>query len=182
MGTVHLLHCSCETQLVEFVRDLPKAMYDAHQTDVPVKDFRETFDKVDHQRQPSKLQWYGTRGHTHRWIQQWLHCRTQVVVVDGEQSNSVLVSPEAQKTVPGTLVCAGSPTRVYTRSLSVLYQQPGGTTAGILECARLQMAQLYILLWTVRVIPWHGSLSWPEPSCSLANWIPSPQMPGPSHH
>ena len=168
MGTVHLLHCSCETQLVEFVRDLPKAMYDAHQTDVPVKDFRETFDKVGHQRQPSKLQWYGTRGHTHRWIQQWLHCRTQVVVVDGEQSNSVLVSPEfPQGSILGPcLFFINNPVEQLR----------------ILECARLQMAQLYILLWTVRVIPWHGSLSWPEPSCSLANWIPSPQMPGPSHH
>ena len=83
---------SCETQLVEFVRDLSENMYDGHQTDVLIMDFSKAFDKVGHQRLLSKLQGYGITGQTHRWIQQWLNCRTQVVVVDGEQSDPVPVS------------------------------------------------------------------------------------------
>ena len=83
---------SCETQLVEFVRDLSENMYDGHQTDVLIMDFSKAFDKVGHQRLLSKLQRYDITGQTHRWIQQWLNCRTQVVVVDGEQSDPVPVS------------------------------------------------------------------------------------------
>ena len=83
---------SCETQIVEFVRDLSENMYDSHQTDVLIIDFSKAFDKVGHQRLLSKLQGYCITGQTHRWIQQWLNCRTQVVAVDGEQSGPVPVS------------------------------------------------------------------------------------------
>ena len=60
----------------------PFFKHDGHQNDVFIMDFSKAFDKVGHQRLVSKLQGYGITGQTHRWVQQWLHCRTQVVVVD----------------------------------------------------------------------------------------------------
>ena len=83
---------SCETQLVEFVRDLAENMYAGHQTDVLVMDFSKAFDKVGHWRLLIKLQGYGATGNMNSWIQNWLADRTQVVVVDGEQSGPVPVT------------------------------------------------------------------------------------------
>ena len=83
---------SCETQLVEFVRDLAENMYAGHQTDVLVMDFSKAFDKVGHRRLLTKLQGYGVTGKMSSWIQNWLADRTQVVVVDGEQSGPVPVT------------------------------------------------------------------------------------------
>ena len=57
---------SCETQLVEFVRDLSENMYDGHQTNVLIMDFSKAFDKVGHQRSLSKLQGYDITAQTHQ--------------------------------------------------------------------------------------------------------------------
>ena len=83
---------SCETPLVEFVRDLAENMYAGHQTDVLVMDFSKAFDIVGHRRLLTKLQGYGVTGKMNSWIQNWLVDRTQVVVIDGEQSGPVPVT------------------------------------------------------------------------------------------
>ena len=83
---------SCETQLVEFVRDLAENMYTGHQTNVLVMDFSKVFDKVGHRHLLTKFQGYGVTGKMNSWIQNWLADRTQVVVVDGEQSGPVPVT------------------------------------------------------------------------------------------
>ena len=51
------------------------------QTDVIVTDFA-AFDKVPHKRLLYKLDFYGIRGSTHKWIDSWLSERSQKVVLD----------------------------------------------------------------------------------------------------
>ena len=64
---------SCETQLVQFFHDLvsnlDRALNHNHrQTDVIIMDFAKAFDKVPHRRILYKLDYYGIRGSTHKWI------------------------------------------------------------------------------------------------------------------
>ena len=78
---------SCETQLVQFYHDLvsnlDRAVGRGHrQTDVIVMDFAKAFDKVPHKRLLYKLDFYGIRGSTHKWIDSWLSERSQKVVLD----------------------------------------------------------------------------------------------------
>jgi hypothetical protein len=87
---------SCETQLVQFIQDialnLDKGYGKRHkQTDVIVMDFAKAFDKVPHKRLLYKLEHYGVRGTTNRWIASWLSDRTQEVVLDGTHSDSAPV-------------------------------------------------------------------------------------------
>ena len=49
------------------------------------------FDKVPHRRLLHKLEYYGIRGSTHKWINSWLSGRTQQVVLDGQASDPVPV-------------------------------------------------------------------------------------------
>ena len=67
---------SCET-LVQFfhylVSNLDRALNRNHrQTDVIIMDFAKAFDKVPHRRLLYKLDYYGIRGSTHKWITSWL--------------------------------------------------------------------------------------------------------------
>ena len=76
---------SCETQLVQFYHDLVSDLdaaqnSDQKQTDVIIMDFAKAFDKVPHRRLLYKLEYYGIRGSTHKWISSWLSERSQKVV------------------------------------------------------------------------------------------------------
>ena len=87
---------SCETQLVQFVHDiisnLDGAVNRGHkQTDLIIMDFAKAFGKVPHRRLLHKLEYYGIRGSTHKWINSWLSGRTQQVVLDGQTSDPVPV-------------------------------------------------------------------------------------------
>ena len=87
---------SCETQLVQFVHDiisnLDGAVNRGHkQTDLIIMDFAKAFDKEPHRRLLHKLDYYGIRGSTHKWINSWLSGRTQKVVLDGQASDPVPV-------------------------------------------------------------------------------------------
>ena len=58
-------------------------------------DFAKAFDKVSHRRLLHKLEYYGIRGFTHKWINSWLSGRTQqasdpVPVLSGVPQGSVL--------------------------------------------------------------------------------------------
>ena len=86
----------CETQLVQFVHDiisnLDGAVNRGHkQTNLIIMDFAKAFDKVPHRRLLHKLEYYGIRGSTHKWINSWLSGRTQQVVLDGQASDPVPV-------------------------------------------------------------------------------------------
>ena len=54
-------------------------------------DFAQAFDKVPHRRVLHKLEYYGIRGSTHKWINSWLSGRTQQVVLDDQASDLVPV-------------------------------------------------------------------------------------------
>ena len=87
---------SCETQLFQFVHDiisnLDGAVNRGHkQTDLIIMDFAKALDKVPHRRLLHKLEYYGIRGSTHKWINSWLSGRTQQVVLDGQASDPVPV-------------------------------------------------------------------------------------------
>ena len=87
---------SCETQLVQFVHDiisnLDGAVNRGHkQADLNIMDFAKAFDMVPHRRLLHKLEYYGIRGSTHKWINSWLSGRTQQVVLDGQASDPVPV-------------------------------------------------------------------------------------------
>ena len=72
--------------------NLDGAMNRGHrQTDLIIMDFAKAFDKVPHRRLLHKLDYYGIRGSTHKWIRSWLSGRSQQVVLDGQASNPVPV-------------------------------------------------------------------------------------------
>lgn len=54
-------------------------------------DFSKAFDKISHSLLTHKLDHYGIKGKTNRWIQNFLAERKQVVVVEGEKSDSINV-------------------------------------------------------------------------------------------
>ena len=83
---------SCETQLVQFVHDiisnLNVTVNRGHkQTDLIIMDFAKAIDKMPHRRLLHKLDYYGIRGSTHKWINSWLSRHTQQVVLDGHASD-----------------------------------------------------------------------------------------------
>ena len=60
---------SCETQLITTVQELAKNMSSGKQIDAILLDFSKAFDKVPHKRLLMKLDHYGIRGTTLKWIQ-----------------------------------------------------------------------------------------------------------------
>ena len=87
---------SCETKLVQLVNDIISNLDGAvncgnKQTDLIITDFAKAFDKVPHRRLLHKLEYYGIRGSTHKWINSWLSGRSQQVVLDGQAADPVPV-------------------------------------------------------------------------------------------
>ena len=87
---------SCKTQLVQLYHDMVRNLDGARdrgqkQIDVIIMDFAKAFDKVPHRRLLYKLDHYGIRGPTHKWISSWLSERSQKVVLDGQASDPVPV-------------------------------------------------------------------------------------------
>ena len=67
-------------------------------------DFSKAFDTVPHQRLVNKMEHYGIKGNTHRWVSSWLTQRPQRVCVDGEESsNKPVISGVPQGIVLGPL-------------------------------------------------------------------------------
>ena len=96
---------SCETQLLTTVDDILKPFDGGLQTDVVILDFSKAFDTVPHRKLMHKLDNYGIRGSTHKWIAKFLMHRTMKVVLDGESSDEVSVdSGVPQGTVLGPLL------------------------------------------------------------------------------
>ena len=70
-----------------------------------VRHFAKAFDKVPHRRLLHKLDYYGIRGSTHKWINSWLSGRTQQVFLDGQASDPVpVLSGVPQGSVVGPIL------------------------------------------------------------------------------
>ena len=101
---------SSETQVVQFFHDLvsnlDRALNRNHrQIDVIIMDFAKAFDKVPHRMLLYKLDNYGIRGSTHKWITSWLSERSQKVVLDGQASDPVpVLSSVFQGSVLGPVI------------------------------------------------------------------------------
>ena len=80
-----------KTQLVMMIDDLARNASAGKQTDVILLDFSKAFDKVNHTKLLWKLHQYGFRWMV-SWIQAFLGNRSQRVVVDGEESDSIPVN------------------------------------------------------------------------------------------
>ena len=94
---------SCETQLLEFIGDISKNLDTGKQTDCLIMDISKAFGKVSHSLLTHKLDHYGIKGKTNMWIQNFLAERKQVVVVEGEKSDSINVEsgvPQGSVLVP----------------------------------------------------------------------------------
>jgi len=83
---------SCETQLLLTVSDLAKGLDDKSQTDMILLDFSKAFGKVPHQRRLLKVSHYGIAGTVLAWIQDFLHGRTQKVILEGQSSSWATVA------------------------------------------------------------------------------------------
>ena len=84
--------CYCETQLMLRVDEIAQALDQGKQIDCILLDFAKAFDKVSHRSLLAKLPHYGVQGSNLGWIQDFLMSRTQVVVVDGEESETAAVT------------------------------------------------------------------------------------------
>ena len=74
----------------DMVSNLDCALNRGHrQTNVIIMDFTKAFDKVPYRRLFFKLDYYGIRGSTNKWISSWLSYHSQKVVLDGQASDLV---------------------------------------------------------------------------------------------
>lgn len=78
--------------LVTFVDYIFKNMDSRVQVDSIYTDFRKAFDKVDHSLLLEKLSYNGIRGDLLRWFSSYVRNRTQRVVINGFQSDTVRVT------------------------------------------------------------------------------------------
>ena len=88
--TQHSFHHnrSCETQLTSLLYDLTYTFDQRIQTDMVILDFAKAFDTVPHRHLLYKLDWYGIRENTHKWISTFLTNRTQNIVINNTVSSS----------------------------------------------------------------------------------------------
>lgn len=96
---------SCETQLIMTVHEIAQQLAQGAQVDVILLDFSKAFDKVPHARLLHKLDYYGVRNNTLKWIAAFLSYRQQQVALEGNLSSPVdVVSGVPQGTVLGPLL------------------------------------------------------------------------------
>ena len=75
------------------IEDLARNASVGKQTDIILLDFSKAFDKVNHSKLLWKLHQYSIRGGELDWIRAFLGSRSQQVVIDWEESESIPVTP-----------------------------------------------------------------------------------------
>ncbi|CAM4636613.1 unnamed protein product [Caretta caretta] len=83
---------SCLTNLIAFYDEITGSVDEGKAVDVLFLDFSKAFDTVSHSILVSKLKKYGLDECTVRWVESWLDCRAQRVVINGSMSSWQLVS------------------------------------------------------------------------------------------
>ncbi|CAM4676179.1 unnamed protein product [Lepidochelys kempii] len=83
---------SCLTNLIAFYDKITGSVDEGKAVDMLFLDFSKAFDTVSHSILASKLKKYGLDEWTIRWIESWLDCRAQWVVINGSMSSWQLVS------------------------------------------------------------------------------------------
>ncbi|CAM5108321.1 unnamed protein product [Natator depressus] len=78
---------SCLTNLIAFYDEITGSVDEGKAVDVLFFDFSKAFDMVSHSIFASKLKKYGLDEWTIRWIESWLDCRVQQVVINGSMSS-----------------------------------------------------------------------------------------------
>ncbi|CAM4560158.1 unnamed protein product [Caretta caretta] len=77
---------SCLTNLIAFYDKITSSVDEGKAVDVLFLDFSKAFDMVSHSILVSKLKKYGLDECTIRWVESWLDCRAQWVVINGSMS------------------------------------------------------------------------------------------------
>ncbi|CAM5100848.1 unnamed protein product [Eretmochelys imbricata] len=78
---------SCLTNLIAFYDEITGSVDEGKAVDVLFLDFSKAFDTVSHSILVSKLRKYGLDECTKRWVESWLDCRAQRVVINGSMSS-----------------------------------------------------------------------------------------------
>ncbi|CAM5084468.1 unnamed protein product [Eretmochelys imbricata] len=78
---------SCLTNLIAFYDEITGSVDEGKAVDVLFLDFSKAFDMVSHSILSSKLKKYGLDEWTIRWIESWLDCCAQWVVINGSMSS-----------------------------------------------------------------------------------------------
>ncbi|CAM4588838.1 unnamed protein product [Lepidochelys olivacea] len=77
---------SCLTNLIAFYDEITGSVDEGKAVDVLFLDFSKAFDTVSHSVLVSKLKNYGLDECTIRWVESWLDCQAQRVVINGSMS------------------------------------------------------------------------------------------------
>ncbi|CAM4533177.1 unnamed protein product [Lepidochelys kempii] len=83
---------SCLTNLIAFYDEITGSVDEGKAVDMLFLDFSKAFDTVSHSILASKLKKYGLDEWTIRWVESWLDCRAQRVVINSLISSWQLVS------------------------------------------------------------------------------------------
>ncbi|CAM5172533.1 unnamed protein product [Natator depressus] len=78
---------SCLTNLIAFYDEITGSVDEGKAVDMLFLDFSKAFDTISYSIFASKLKKYGLDEWTIRWIESWLDCRTQRVVINGSMSS-----------------------------------------------------------------------------------------------